>query len=146
LKRNCNTLKIDGQKFKNALSERGKTFSEWGMIIGKSTGYISSTASAGVISVTAWEYLCIKLKEMGMPFTKEEADGILLKEKKLETEAKEYEVVAEEEGDRVVVTLYHNGEEVATSYGYTFYDGVKGWLQAYSYAVHMMYKKLFDEE
>lgn len=142
--KSCNTLKINGKRLNDALKERGDTLSEFSRLIGKSIGYFSSCAKAGVISMTSWELLRMKLKDMGMGFSKVEEDEIIIKEKNLEEEVKEYEIKTEDDGNKVTVTVYHNGVAIGSSYGYKFYEGTKGWLQATSYAIHMLYTNEFE--
>lgn len=141
--KNCNTLKINGKKLNDALKDRGETLGEWGKLIGKSTGYFSACGKSGVISTTSWELLKVKLKDMGMGFSKAEEDEIVIKDKPTEV-AKEYEVAVDDDGNKVTVTVYHNGVALGSSYGYKYYDGTKGWLQAVSYAIHMLYKNEYE--
>lgn len=138
-------VKIDPQKMRNVLRDRGLTQAEVSEAIGKSKNYISVCICNGEISTTALELIRIKF-------------GIAVKdiapEKKKEPEKKpdaEYSLTGFSlsllvKPDRVRVGISHNGEELYGAWSFVKGDAEKNLIQAISYAAHMCYKKAEQKE
>ena len=138
-------VKIDPNKMRNVIRDRGLTQAEVSEAIGKSTNYISCCICNEAISATALQLIGVKYgiteKDIA-PEKKKEP------EKKAASEASPtgFSLSLLVKPDRVRVGISHNGEELYGAWSFVKGDTEKNLIQAISYAAHMCYKKAEQRE
>lgn len=138
-------VKIDPNKMRNVLRDRGLTQAEVSEAIGKSTNYISCCLCNREISTMALELIRIKygisIKEIS-PEKKKEPE----KKPDEEDSPTGFSLSLLVRPDRVRVGISHNGEEIYSAWSVVKGDTEKNLIQAISYAAHMCYKKAEQRE
>lgn len=136
-------VKINPQKMRNVLRDRGLTQTEVSEAIGKSKNYISVCTCYGEISATALQLIGIKYgiteKDIA-PEKKKEP------EQKPEAHSTGFSLSLLVKPDRVRVGISHNGEEIYSAWSRVNGDTETKLIQAISYAAHMLYKKAEQKE
>ena len=138
-------VKIDPQKMRNVLRDKGLSQVEVSEANGKSKNYISVCICNGEISTTALELIRIKygisIKEIS-PEKKKEPE----KKPESETSPTGFSLSILVKPDRVRVGISHNGEELYSAWSLVKGETETKLMQAISYAAHMLYKKAEQKE
>ena len=136
-------VKIDPQKMRNVLRDKGLSKVEVSEAIGKSKNYISCCICNGEISATALQLIGIKygIEERDIaPEKKKEP------EKKTEAPSTGFSLGLLVKPDRVRVGISHNGEELYSAWSLVKGDTETKLILAISNAAHMFYKKAEQKE
>lgn len=134
-------VKIDPQKMKNVLRDKGLSQVEVSGAIGKSKNYIAACIRNGEISATALQLIGIKYG-----ITERDVAPERKKKQKPEAPSSGFSLSLLVKPDRVRVGISHNGEELYGAWSFVKGDTEKNLIQAISYAVHMCYKKAEQRE
>lgn len=136
-------VKIDPQKMRNVLRDKGLSQVEVSEAIGKSKNYISACICNGEISATALQLIGIKYG-----ITERDVEQERKKEPEQKTQAPSagFSLNLLVKPDRVRVGISHNGEELYSAWSLVKGETETKLMQAINYAAHMCYKKAEQKE
>lgn len=121
-------VNINSWELNNYLSEHGMTKKELSQVMGRSDGFVSQVALRGTMSVNSYAAMC---KTLGVPY------GTFIAQPPAPP-AYRLNLVYNE--SKVLIQLMRGDEVVNGAWAIIKDQSHRGFLQAISYAAHMMYK------
>jgi hypothetical protein len=120
------TIRINSQELKDYLSKNLMTMSDLSNKTGRSAGFVSHVIASGVVSDSGYSAICKALGVARGAFTTPTPEA--------------YRLNLVYNDSKVLVQLMRGDEVVSGAWAIVKEPGDLGFIQAISYAAHMMYK------